>query len=311
MTADGAVARPPARRISRPLLVALAIVVGLGAGLVLDVARTGGPLGWLARHGLGGVGILAYRAEGRLVTLPDGRRLYLDCRGVESPTVVLVGGLGAGAETWTVVQPALAATTRTCAYDRPGVGRSDAGTTADHATAAADLQALLAAAGEGGPFVLVGHSLGADMARVMASADRARVLGLGLIDGFEPDLFNASTLPLLGPYADAYAADQAGLWELVSRTEGLDRERSLAQLDAADLVGRPIEVVIAARAEPRLDAATNAAIVEARNATYDALSPGRVRVTTAYSSGHMVQFDRPELVIEAIGRLVAEARSES
>jgi pimeloyl-ACP methyl ester carboxylesterase len=299
------------RRIApRAALVLVAIVAGLAIGIGLDVARSGGPQGWLARHGLGGLGVIAYRAQGELVPLPDGRRLYLDCRGEGSPTVVLVGGLGAGAETWAAVQPQLAETTRICAYDRPGVGRSDGGSTPDHAAAAADLRALLAAAGEAGPFVIVGHSLGADMARVMASEDRDRTVGVGMVDGFEPDLFNVSTLPLLGPYADAYATDQAGLWDLVTRTEGLDRDRSLAQLAAADLAGIPIEVVNAARAEPRLDEATNARIVAARDATYEALSPGLVTISAAYGSGHMVQFDRPEIVIEAVRRLIDTARAD-
>jgi pimeloyl-ACP methyl ester carboxylesterase len=300
-------AGPTPRRIPRLLLIGLAVVVGLAIALAVDVARSGGVRPWLVRQGLGGLGVLAYRAEGRLVDI-GGRSLYLDCRGEGSPTVVLVPGLGAGADTWAAVLPEIATTTRTCAYDRPGVGRSDPGMTADHAAAAADLRALLAAAGEEPPFVVVGHSLGADIARVMASEDRARVRGVGLIDGFAPDLWDAAVLPHLGDLGPAYKADQLGLWDLIERTEGLDRERSLAQLAAADLRGLPIEAVDAARGEPRLDQATNDRIRTSWVATYDALSPGLTRHTLAYGSGHMVQFDRTELVVDAVRRLVDQAR---
>ena len=60
-----------------------------------------------------------------------GRRIYLECRGQGSPTVVLVAGKGSSAAYWTddlrgaasartMVFPAVATTTRVCAYDRPG-----------------------------------------------------------------------------------------------------------------------------------------------------------------------------------------------
>ncbi len=290
------------------LRIAVAIVVGLVVALGVDVVRSGGPQAWLARHGLGVVGVLAYRPEGELVDV-EGRRLYLDCRGEGSPTVVLQAGLGTGAETWAAVLGDLAATTRTCAYDRPGIGRSDPGSTLDHAAATTDLAGALAAAGERPPYVLVGHSLGADMVRVHASEHREDVVGLVLVDGFEPDLFEANVAPLLGPLADEYLARQASLWDLVRRSEGLDPARSTEQLRAADLRGLPIEAVVAARGEPRLDEATNAAIRAAAEAGYDALSPGLTRLTLAYGSGHLVQFDRPELVVEAVRRIVEVARS--
>ncbi len=287
--------------------ILVAALVGLVVALAVDVVRSGGPQGWLSRHGLGVVGILGYRAEGELVEV-DGRRLYVDCRGEGSPTIVLQAGLGTGAETWTAVLGDLAATTRTCAYDRPGLGRSDPGTTPDHAAAAADLAGALTAAGESGPYVLVGHSLGADMVRVHASLYRADVLGVVLVDGFEPDLFEDHVAPLLGPLSQEYLDRQAGLWALVQRSEGLDPERSMEQLRAADLRGLWVEAIVAARGEPRLDEATNTAIRIAAEAAYDALSPGMARLTLAYSSGHLVQFDRPELVVEAVRRIVEAAR---
>lgn len=287
--------------------IALAVILGLLVALAIDVVRSGGPQGWLSRHGLGVVGVLGYRAEGELVEV-DGRRLYLDCRGEGSPTIVLQAGLGTGAETWAAVLGDLVATTRTCAYDRPGIGRSDPGSTPDHLAAAADLAGALAAAGESPPYVLVGHSLGADMARVHASMHRDEVVGLVLVDDFGPDLFEANVAPLLGPLEAEYLDRQDGLWDLVRRSEGLDPGRSTAQLRAADLRGLPIEAVVAARAEPRLDEATNAAIRAAIEAGYDALSPGMTRLTLAYGSGHLVQFDRPELVVEAVRRVVEAAR---
>ena len=60
----------------------------------------------------------------------DGRKIYLECRGSGSPTVVLQSGFGNGADVWSLstdgtpaVAPAVAEFTRVCAYDRPGSTR--------------------------------------------------------------------------------------------------------------------------------------------------------------------------------------------
>src|SRR5437764_1267572 len=76
-------------------------------------------------------------AQGDFAGLIDigGRRLYLECRGTGSPTVVLEDGAGLGADVWSVdlVEPAqprpmafptVASFTRVCAYDRPGIALS-------------------------------------------------------------------------------------------------------------------------------------------------------------------------------------------
>jgi len=130
--------------------------------------------------------VAAYALESgdcaRLVDIGSGRKMYLKCRGAGSPTVVLVGGLRASAEDWSVadksapaVFPEVGKFTRVCAYDRPGTpvgekpSRSDPvpqPTTAKDAVA--DLHALLSAAGETGPYVLVGQSYGGLVVRLYA-----------------------------------------------------------------------------------------------------------------------------------------------
>ena len=131
-----------------------------------------------------------------LVDIGAGREMYLECRGAGSPTVVLVAGLKASADDWSIagqsaaaVLPEVAKFTRVCAYDRPGTpvgekpSRSDPveqPTTARDAVA--DLRALLSAAGEAGPYVLVGHSYGGLVVRLYASTYPEDVSGLVLVD---------------------------------------------------------------------------------------------------------------------------------
>ena len=99
----------------RVVLVGAGVAVGLVLAVGVDVARSGGPGGWLARHRLPA----PYIAAGQRIDI-GGRSLYLDCRGSGSPTVVLEAGSGSDSATWAAVHDELAATTRTCAYDRPG-----------------------------------------------------------------------------------------------------------------------------------------------------------------------------------------------
>jgi pimeloyl-ACP methyl ester carboxylesterase len=290
----------PARgRLRRAATVVAAIAAGLALAIVVDVARSGGPGPWLARHHLAP----PYVAAGRRIAI-DGRSLYLDCRGSGSPTVVLEAGSGSDSATWAAVQDELAATTRTCAYDRTGRGRSDPRPTHTLADAAADLRALLAAAGETGPFVIVGHSLGGAYGRVFASGYRSEVAGLVLVDAFEPDLQEDWVQPLLGPLRGEYEGALDALRAQVSAVDGLDWPASERQLRASSVAGLPVEVLVAPRHEPRLDEATNAAIADAWRAAHASLSPGLVVETTAWGAGHNVQIDRPDLVIAAVRRLV-------
>jgi pimeloyl-ACP methyl ester carboxylesterase len=111
-------------------------------------------------------------APGRLIDI-RGYRIHLFCSGTDSPnkrTVVLSAGSGDYAIDWWRVQWAVADPTRVCSYDRAGSGWSDPGLVPRTLRQeAAELDLLLRRAGERGPFVLVGHSLGAQVVRLFQS----------------------------------------------------------------------------------------------------------------------------------------------
>src|SRR2546426_8375789 len=56
-----------------------------------------------------------------------GHRLHLLCAGSGTPAVILDAALGASSLSWSLVLPGIAGVTRVCAYDRAGMGWSDAG----------------------------------------------------------------------------------------------------------------------------------------------------------------------------------------
>lgn len=295
--------RPPPTARARIVRLALAILGGLVLALVIDVVRTGGPGVWLAVRGVPA----PYVPLGERVDI-GGRSLYLDCRGEGSPTVVLEAGMGSGAGSWSTVFGDLGATTRTCAYDRPGRGSSDPRGRHTLADTAADLRRTLEIAGEVAPFVLVGHSHGGDYVRVFGDRYRDEVVGLVLVDTFDPDLHTDWIHPLLGALRPEYEANMDGLRAIVAQVEDLDWVASERELRTASLAGLPIEVLRAPRGEPRVDAATNEVFAKTIIAAYDSLSPGHVRFELAWGAGHLIQIDRPDLVIAATRRLVEAAR---
>ncbi len=288
----------------RLLRLALAVVVGLALAVVIDVVRAGGVGVWLARHGLPP----PYLGRGALVAVGDGR-FYLDCRGSGTPTVVLEAGAGGGAGSWSAVFDGIAAGTRTCAYDRAGLGGSDPRGLRTLAAAAGDLRALLEAAGERPPFVVVGHSLGGAYARVFASDQRDVTAALVLLDSFDPDLQSARIHPLLGELRPEYEAGLQSLRDTVASWESLDWPASERQLVAADLDGLRVAVLVAPRHEPRLDEARNELIRRAWREAFESLSPDRVTYEYAAGSGHLIPVDRPDLVVALVRRVVDETRA--
>ena len=154
-----------------------------------------------------------YAAPGRLVEV-NGHRLHLDCHGQGGPTVVLVNGMGGVSGSWARVTDQLGATTRVCAYDRAGQGWSeDADSPQDGVAAADDLHALLAAAGEHGPYVLAGHSTGGTYSLTYAARYPEQVAGMVLLDSSSPR--QATDIP---SFAGEYAVMRRGVALLPSLT---------------------------------------------------------------------------------------------
>jgi pimeloyl-ACP methyl ester carboxylesterase len=148
----------------------------------------------------------AYAAPGQTYDV-GGHLMHLDCHGAGGPTVVLFNGLGELTPYWARIAGPVAETTRVCAYDRPGQGWSaDVDRPQDGIEAAADLHALLAAAGESGPYVLAGHSIGGPYALIFAERYPEQVAGVVLLDSSSPEQFTK-----VAAYAGQYAAMRRGL----------------------------------------------------------------------------------------------------
>jgi pimeloyl-ACP methyl ester carboxylesterase len=138
----------------------------------------------------------------------NGRAVHLVCMGEGPSTFVLDAGAGAGTFEWWRLQPLLAKAGRACAFDRAGLGWSDAsGGGHDGLTASDELAGLVQAAKIPTPFVYVGHSLGANFAMIYYVRHPQDVSALVLIEPGDPkDLLE----DFHGTRTEAMAASDCG-----------------------------------------------------------------------------------------------------
>ena len=174
--------------------------------------------------------------RGVLIDIGGGRRLHLVRAGPPGakPTVLLEAGSFGFSVDWAVVQARLAAKgIASLSYDRAGLGHSDPGPAPRDATAIADdLEALLAAAGEDGPFIHVGHSMAGLHAHVFAGRNAGKIVGLVLVDAVTP----ASAQ---GEFAQRVAAHYVRFSKAAAWAAGRGLLKPLARI--GDTIGLPAE----------------------------------------------------------------------
>ena len=134
-----------------------------------------------------------YRPPGKIITV-NGRRMHIRSIGAGRTTVVLETGLGGISSGWAWIQPEIAKFARVISYDRLGLGWSEPGKGAVTARRiAGQLHDLLRVAGEKGPYVLVGHSMGGLFIRKFAELYAGEVVGMVLVDACHPDQYVRSS----------------------------------------------------------------------------------------------------------------------
>jgi pimeloyl-ACP methyl ester carboxylesterase len=112
----------------------------------------------------------------------DGQRLHLVRAGTGRPAVVFEAGVAASSLSWTRVMPEVAAFTHAVAYDRAGLGWSEAAQSARSVDRiVAELRGVVAGAAPA-PAVLVGHSFGAFLVLVYAARHPGDVAGVVVLD---------------------------------------------------------------------------------------------------------------------------------
>jgi pimeloyl-ACP methyl ester carboxylesterase len=267
--------------------------------------------------------------------------LHIYCTGSGSPAVILDSGLGDTYISWRRVQPPIAQFTRVCSYDRAGLGFSfysrHPSTSKEFAK---ELHTLLHNAGVAPPYVLVGHSMGGFDVRLYASLYLSEVAGMVLVDSSHPEQqkrfppalndmdatwlreqeFFEFTMPFGIPRLLGFCGNDAeartaecnfhSAREAVAELKAVSE--SAAQTAPTGSLGNlPLAVLSHDPDTPQPDLPED--LVKPTNDAWQQMQEELAHLSTkgtqviAKNSGHYIQLDRPDLVIEAIRKVVDEA----
>jgi pimeloyl-ACP methyl ester carboxylesterase len=266
------------------------------------------------------------------VEIEGGRKLYLECHGSGSPTVIFEAGLRSRSDIWswsvdgglgTGVFPRVAGFTRACVYDRPGtllgldaLSRSDpVPMPRSTGEAVTDLHDLLLTAGVPGPYVLVGASTGGLIAREYANFYPEEVSGLVLVDAISEWMQRLMKPGQFARYDLYYLASPRADLTAYEDLESIDFYRSFAEMAGRPRPPRRIPIVVLSRQWGfGVPAGVTRGFAEVVNRTWKraqaklaTLEPG-VRHLVAFGSGHQINVNRPGLVARMVGQVVGAVR---
>lgn len=231
----------------------------------------------------------------------NGHDIYARCAGDGSPTVIYFVGWAPSRGHRAVdiapgLEEALGSDIRVCSYERRNTGRSEEveGTQTPE-DVIDDVDGVLEALGEDGPFVLVGASFGGLVASAYSVAHPDRVVGVVNIDGstgvdYDIDEAAGFTGPCLPSNRDADANDSQ---------ERLDN-CSLAKYIYENRDKEPyVPLIYLAAQDPSLRG--DVADDPARREWVESWSPGKWQVTDA---PHSMDMNNPELVAQAVREVI-------
>jgi pimeloyl-ACP methyl ester carboxylesterase len=237
-----------------------------------------------------------------------GHALSMLIGGEGSTTVIFEAGFGAGLTSWATVQSSTATFARTVSYDRAGLGQSEAGPKPRAAKQiAAELHTALQKAGIAPPYVLVGHSFGGIYVRVFADLYPKEVAGMVLIDPSQ-EAFNDWS-------RTHKEAQRAALDEQIAkgpqgvRDENAELNASFAQARAAKVpAGIPV-ILLTATKDDTMPAEVRKVWVQMHEDWIAKVSGGKHIVVE--NSGHFIQGEQPQVVIDAIKQVLDQARRKT
>lgn len=232
--------------------------------------------------------------------------------GSGSTTVMLVAGYGQSmSQAWSAVHERLGEAARVCAYDRLGVGDSEAPTgKRTFADLADELEAVITAVDLARPLVLVAHSMGAPVAMTWAAQHPGDVSAIVLLDGsglaFHEAISGAAAKALsegsddpdvmaVKTFLDDFEHPQTNI-------ERIDLLPAYAALEPLPHVG-PVPVVVmhgtVTDFPPAMEPEQLHEVWLAGQRAWAATSD-QGRIIEASGAGHQIALERPDLVVQTV-----------
>lgn len=251
-----------------------------------------------------------------------GYSLYYVCGGKGTPTVIIEAGAGDSTDhSWAKVFPEIRPDTKICRYSRAGLGLSDeAPIPRTSQDMVADLHALLNNANIEPPYVLVGHSIGGFNVRLYSATYPDEVVGMVLVDASHPDYWTRLRNAIPPEDSD----ESLALSEMRNvlfddgddHPEGIDVDASADEVRNTGPMGDIPLVVITRAFGAEVASDLPPEFVRAAEQAWQELQVDLTTLSTnsthvvAAKAGHFVQVDEPQLVIDAIRKVVEEVRKK-
>jgi pimeloyl-ACP methyl ester carboxylesterase len=227
-------------------------------------------------------------------------RLRVSVSGSGSPTVVLETFGPAPLETWNRIQPRIAEFTRVVSYDHAGYWGSEPGPKPRDATRIArELHAMLQAASLPPPYVLVGYSFGGPYIRVFAGLFPDEVAGLVFVDPTQE-----SFMKWLSDHYPEF--NRVTEYHRMTQDEWGMQWESMEQAGAARIPFLPMTLITGAATHDPLSRNLLPRWQAEHAKWLDQFPHAKHLVTT--NSGHGVVFTEPHLIVNAVRRIVRQAR---
>jgi pimeloyl-ACP methyl ester carboxylesterase len=247
----------------------------------------------------------------------EGRMLQITCTGRGEPTILLEAGGGSSSSDYPfAVRSALAAKTRTCTYDRAGLGASDPPPDRRRlmVDVVTDLDHLLAAAGVKGEVLLVGASFGGLVAFDFALTHPERAAGLVVLDTDWPTADRSRSPDKLITAAQRAEYLRLDAWDNPDNVERIDYQATNGEVERRvhPLPGIPIVVVTATRSfdcEGLTPATCARDRAEATRLQRQWLQLSPTAVQRTVDTTHDLVEEDPDAVVSAILAALADARS--
>lgn len=241
------------------------------------------------------IGVLKHREDTFATRTINGRvdiggySLNVNCYGKGTPTVIFESGLGYTNSTWSLVQPEISKIARTFSYDRAGLGNSDISklprTSLDQVH---ELHTLLTNAKVKGPYIIVAHSIGGFNARLFAGTYPNEVSGIVFVDStheYQFDGFSGTYLEELNRNLDSAEP----------KFDGIQSAKQVEEIRKKDAL-RNIPIVVLTSTQPAIF-----------QDDLSKLSKNSKHILVK-DSGHFIQNDKPQVVIDSIKELIDSVR---
>lgn len=269
-------------------------------------------------------------SSGQMISIGS-HRLQIHLEGKGAPVVVIDAGITDQLDKLRPLQERIARVTHVITYNRAGYGQSEPGPLPRHSgREAQELKTLLEKASVPGPYVLVGHSLGALNIQVFASKYPDDVAGIVLLDPPPLSFILGQEYRDLGMMAEQMTAEWQAIADSAAKSTDVQEKARSAFFsmiasehremfgESARLVSAvstfgdmPLVVMAAEKPNPAFGEVAEEYQrywIEQSRALADKSTNGKF--VLAEGASHYLYLDVPELVAESILSVVYEVRAK-